>query len=334
MCVDRLKSGRGFASVVQASIGFVVIVCYRGACKSICRTCEQRFRTGGAGQVSGMDVHMRTVEFTTGETIPALGLGTWHMGERAADKQNEINVLQAGLAAGLQLIDTAEMYADGGAEEVVGEALAGRRQQAFVVSKVYPHNAGARQAVLACERSLKRLKTDRIDLYLLHWRGTVPLAETVAAFEKLKQAGKIRHWGVSNFDVADMKELSSIAPRDACAANQILYHAGERGIEFDLLPYLAQTRCVGMAYSPLGQGDILNDPALVKRAAMHGVSTATIALAWALRHPQMIAIPKTSSLVHLREILAARRFSLSPEDTESLDQSFPPPKRKTPLQMI
>ena len=277
---------------------------------------------------------MKIVALNTGEKIPALGLGTWRMGEVARNKQKEINAIQAGLEAGLQLIDTAEMYGDGGSEEVVGEALAGRRDQAFVVSKVYPHNAGAKQAVLACERSLKRLKTGVIDLYLLHWRGTVPLSETVAAFEALKHAGKIRHWGVSNFDVSDMQELHRVAPHNACVVNQVLYHAGERGIEFDLLPYLAKTDCALMAYSPLGQGGLLRDPALVQIASTHGVSTATIALAFILRHSQAIAIPKTSSVDRLADIVAAHKLSLTAADMDVLNKRFPAPRKKTPLNMI
>ena len=195
----------------------------------------------------------KTVQLPSGETVPALGQGTWNMGERREARKAEIAALQAGLDLGLTLIDTAEMYAEGGAEEVVGEALAGRREQAFVVSKVYPHNASRTGAIAACERSLKRLKTDRIDLYLLHWRGEHPLAETVAAFKALQSAGKIRHWGVSNLDVSDMQELWRVPDGKACATNQLLYNLSRRGIEWDLLPWLRERKVPVMAYSPVEQ---------------------------------------------------------------------------------
>jgi diketogulonate reductase-like aldo/keto reductase len=277
---------------------------------------------------------MHFVTPVNGEKIPALGLGTWNMGDRRAHRATEVSALRLGLDLGLTLIDTAEMYAEGGAEEVVAEAIAGRRDQVFVVSKVYPHNASREGAIAACERSLKRLKVDTIDLYLLHWRGSIPLVETVAAFEKLKAAGKIRHWGVSNFDPSDMAELAKVAAKGACVANQVLYHLGARGIEWDLLPELRRDRIALMGYSPLGQGRVLSNRALKSVAKKHGVAPATAALAWVLRHDHAIAIPKAASLEHVRANAAATELKLDAEDLEALDKAFPPPKRAAPLQML
>lgn len=277
---------------------------------------------------------MKWVLLPTGEKVPALGLGTWHMGERKRDAAAEAKALAAGLDAGLKLIDTAEMYGEGGAEEVVREAVAGRRDDVFIVSKVYPHNASAKGAVAACERSLKRLGTDRIDLYLLHWRGSYPLAETVAAFEGLKRAGKIRHWGVSNLDAADMTELTTKGNGAACAANQVLYHLGERGIEWDLLPALRARKVPAMAYSPLGQGAILREPALAKVAAKHNATPAQIALAWVLRQPDVIAIPKSASVERTLENAKTLGITLDADDLKMLDTAFPPPGRASPLAML
>lgn len=277
---------------------------------------------------------MKWVTLPTGEKVPALGLGTWHMGERKRDAAAEAKALVAGIDAGLTLIDTAEMYGEGGAEEVVREAVAGRRDEVFIVSKVYPHNASARGAVAACERSLKRLGTDRIDLYLLHWRGSYPLAETVGAFEGLKRAGKIRHWGVSNLDTADMTELWGKGNGTACAANQVLYHLGERGIEWDLLPALRSRKVPVMAYSPLGQGGILREPALGKVAAKHKATAAQIALAWVLRQPDVIAIPKSASVERTLENAKALEITLDADDLKMLDTAFPPPGRASPLAML
>lgn len=277
---------------------------------------------------------MKWVTLSSGEKVPALGLGTWHMGERKRDAAAEAKALVAGIEAGLTLIDTAEMYGEGGAEEVVREAVAGRRDEVFIVSKVYPHNASAKGAVAACERSLKRLSTDRIDLYLLHWRGSYPLAETVGAFEGLQRAGKIRHWGVSNLDTADMTELMTKGNGAACAANQVLYHLGERGIEWDLLPALRARKVPVMAYSPLGQGGILREPALGKVAAKHKATPAQIALAWVLRQPDVIAIPKSASVERTLENAKALEITLDAEDLKMLDTAFPPPGRASPLAML
>jgi diketogulonate reductase-like aldo/keto reductase len=266
--------------------------------------------------------------------VPQLGLGTWHMGENRAQRGAEADALRLGLDLGMTLIDTAEMYAEGGAEEVVAEAVKGRRDEAFIVSKVYPHNASKSGAIAACERSLKRLKTDRIDLYLLHWRGSHPLAETVAAFERLKADGKIGAWGVSNLDTDDMAELAGVAKGRNCVANQVLYHLGSRGIEWDLLDDCAERKVAVMAYSPLGQGRILRDKALGKVAERHGVSVAAIALAWTMRHPHVIAIPKASRPEHVRENLVAADLILTSADVADLDAAFPPPKRAAPLGML
>lgn len=277
---------------------------------------------------------MRSVVLPGGESVPALGLGTWRMGERARRRADEVRALQLGMELGLTLIDTAEMYGEGGAEEVVGEAIAGRRDEVFLVSKVYPHNASRQGAVEACERSLRRLGTGRLDLYLLHWRGSVPLAETVEAFEGLAAAGKIRHWGVSNFDVADMAELRALGPGSACAANQVLYHLGERGIEWELLPDCRRRGLPVMAYSPLGEGALLRKRALKQVAAKHGVAPATVALAWVLREEGVIAIPKSADLEHLRANAAAADLTLDAEDIKALDSGFPPPDGPTPLGMV
>ena len=277
---------------------------------------------------------MRTVTLRSGEKIPQLGLGTWHMGERGADRVAQARAIAAGIDRGITLIDTAEMYGEGGAEEVVATATAGCRDKVFIVSKVYPHNASRAGAIAACERSLKRLKTDRIDLYLLHWRGSHPLAETVAGFEKLKAAGKIRQWGVSNLDTNDMAELRGVKDGGNCVSNQVLYHLGSRGIDFDLIADSARHKVMVMAYSPLGQGAILGDPALGKVAGKHGVTPAAIAIAWTMRHPHVISIPKASNLAHVEENAAAEDLVLDADDLQALDRAFPPPKRRGPLGML
>lgn len=275
---------------------------------------------------------MRTIALPDGTKIPALGLGTWRMGEDARQAEAEARALAAGLDLGLTLIDTAEMYGEGGAESIVAKAIAGRRDQVFLVSKVYPHNAGRKDAVAACERSLQRLGTDYLDLYLLHWRGRVPLEETVAAFEALKAAGKIRNWGVSNFDVGDMEELSDLAA--GCATNQVLYNLAARGIEWDLLPWCAERRLPIMAYSPLGQGVVLKRKPLTAVAERHGVSPATIAIAWTLRQPHVIAIPKAATAQHLEDNAKALAVALTGEDLAELDAAFPPPSGPVPLEVI
>jgi len=277
---------------------------------------------------------MRTVNLPDGEKIPTLGLGTWRMGEQAEGRETNVHALRFGLELGLKLIDTAEMYGEGGAEEVVGEAIAGQRDEVFVVSKVYPHNASKRGAIEACERSLRRLNTDRIDLYLLHWRGGIPLQETIDAFEQLKTDGKIRHWGVSNFDTEDMHELRTLSNGVSCSTNQVLYHLGERGIEWDLLPHCQNHSIPVMAYSPLGQGTILRHRAIRNIADRYYVTPATVALTWVLRNPNIIAIPKSSDVVHVREIAAAMNLELSDEDVSDLDQAFPAPQGPKSLAIL
>jgi diketogulonate reductase-like aldo/keto reductase len=255
------------------------------------------------------------------------------MGENGRSRRQEAEALRLGLDLGLTLIDTAEMYADGGAEEVVAEAIEGRRDEAFIVSKVYPHNASRRGAVAACERSLRRLRVETIDLYLLHWRGSVPLADTVAAFEALKAAGKIRRWGVSNCDVDDLEELG--AALADCATDQVLYSLEHRGVEFDLLPFCARHRMPVMAYSPVGQGGrLLRNRALAEVAARHGVTPAQAAIAWTLRDPNVISIPKAADPAHVRQNAAARDIRLSAEDLATLDAAFAPPARKRALAML
>ena len=277
---------------------------------------------------------MRYVTLPNGARVPALGLGTWGMGERRGSRADEVKALQLGIDLGMTLIDTAEMYGDGGAEEVVGEAIAGRRDSVFVVSKVYPHNASRRGAIAACERSLKRLRTDVLDLYLLHWRGAIPLQETVEAFEKLKADGKIRAWGVSNFDPKDMAELTKVAPEGSCVVNQVLYHLGSRGIEWDLLPEAPEQGIAIMAYSPLGQASILGNRTLRSIADKHRVSSAAVALAWVLRHDHVFTIPKAARAEHVRANAAAADLALDAEDLKALDEAFPPPRGPTPLAML
>jgi diketogulonate reductase-like aldo/keto reductase len=277
---------------------------------------------------------MRFVTLATGEKIPALGLGTWHMGERRSDRAAEAKALRLGLDLGLNLIDTAEMYGEGGAEEVVAEAIAGRRDKIYLVSKVYPHNASRQGAIAACERSLKRLKTDHLDLYLLHWRGSYPLAETVQAFEKLKADGKIRSWGVSNLDTDDMAELRGVPNGGNCVSNQVLYHLASRGTEWDLLDDCAEHNVMVMAYSPLGQGAVLRNAALASVAKKHGVTPAAAALAWTMRHKHVVAIPKSSNPEHVKANAAAADLVLDADDLKALDAAFPPPKRATPLGML
>lgn len=277
---------------------------------------------------------MKTVQLPSGEQVSVLGQGTWYMGEERSARKEEIAALQLGLDLGLNLIDTAEMYAEGGAEQVVGEALAGRRDQAFLVSKVYPHNASRRGTIAACERSLQRLKTDRIDLYLLHWRGPYPLGETVEAFEALRAAGKIRHWGVSNLDAADMAELWRVPHGQQVAVNQVLYNLSRRGVEWELLPWLRQHGVATMAYSPLEQAQLLRSPKLKDCAQRHGMTPAQAALAWLLAQEGVIAIPKSASRERVRENAAARDITLSSEQRAELDRLFAPPHGPSPLDML
>ena len=272
---------------------------------------------------------IRSVLLPTGEAVPALGQGTWTMGERASERQAEIASLRLGIDLGLTLIDTAEMYAEGGAEEIVGEALHGLRDQVFLVSKVYPHNASPSGVVEACRRSLRRLRTDRLDLYLLHWRGAVPIEETVAGFEELRRAGQIRHWGVSNFDTSDLRKLLALPEGRNCATNQILYNVTRRGPEFDLLPWMAERTMPVMAYSPVEQGRLPRKGALSRIAAERDLSPFQIALAWLLRRPNVLAIPKASNQAHVRENRGALDFELSDEELRLIDREFPPTRKRT-----
>lgn len=275
-----------------------------------------------------------TVVLPNGETIPKLGLGTWEMGERPARRADEIAALREGIELGMALVDTAEMYGDGATEELVGDALAGLRDDVFLVSKVYPHHASRRGVVAACDASLKRLRTDRLDLYLLHWRGSVPLAETVEGFDALQRAGKIRHWGVSNFDTADMAELVDEAGGGACATNQILYNIARRGPEFDLLPWLADHRIPAMAYSPVDHGRLPKRSPLDEIARLRGVSVMRVALAWVLAQPGVFAIPKASRIEHVRDNRAALDVVFSDDERAQLDAYFRPPRSKRALEML
>lgn len=275
-----------------------------------------------------------TVTLPNGENVPALGQGTWQMAERADRRAQEIEALRLGVELGMTLIDTAEMYGEGAAEELVAEALAGERERLFLVSKVYPHNASQKGVIEACERSLRRLKTDRLDLYLLHWRGSVPLEETVTGFEELRRSGKIRQWGVSNFDVDDMEELLGVPAGENCATNQVLYNVTRRGPEFDLIPWMAARGMPLMAYSPIEQGRLPRGGALQAIAQRHEASPFQIALAWLLNRPGVIAIPKASSVQHVQENHRALEITLTPEDLAAIDAEFPAPKRKRPLEMI
>ena len=277
---------------------------------------------------------MRTVKLPSGERIPVLGQGTWHLGEVPAHRDEEILALRRGLDLGMTVIDTAEMYADGEAERLVGEAIADRRDEVFLVSKVLPHHATARGTVAACEDSLRRLGTDRIDLYLLHWRGRVPLAETIEAFGGLQQAGLIRYWGVSNFDGPDMKELTALPGGQEVATDQVLYNLSRRGPELNLFPMLRQLRVPIMAYSPIEQGRILGHPVLREIAGLHHATPAQIALAWVLRRDDVCAIPRASRIEHTNENRAAADIQLDQADLAQLDQDFPRPERVRPLEML
>jgi diketogulonate reductase-like aldo/keto reductase len=280
---------------------------------------------------------MRGAEIAPGLTVPVIGQGTWRMGERPDRRKAEAAALRCGIDHGLTLIDTAEMYADGVAEEIVGEAITGLRDRITLVSKVYPHNATRRGTITACERSLRRLKTGWIDLYLLHWRGGVPLAETVAGLEMLVAQGKIRHYGVSNFDLADMADWHHAGGQ--AATNQVLYNLYRRGIEWDLLPWCQNRNMAVMAYSPIEQGRLLKSrgtggTTLARIAQRHGTSSAAVALAWTIRHPHVVAIPKASSAPHVAENRAALDVTLDDEDLALLDQAFPPPRHAQPLAML
>ena len=276
---------------------------------------------------------MKTVTLPGGESVPALGLGTWHMGERGSDRKAEADALRLGIDLGMTLIDTAEMYASGGSEEVVGDAIAGRRDGLFIVSKVLPYNADHSGTIEACEASLRRMGIETIDLYLLHWPGSSPLEETFDAFEQLQRDGKIRHWGVSNFDTGEMEEVHEVG-KGACATNQILYNLTRRGPEYDLLPWCARKGMPVMAYSPLEQGRLGGHRALQPIAEKHAVSDMTVALAWVLRRDGVIAIPKAARSEHVKANVAALDVNLDAEDLAALDAAFPPPTAKTHLEIL
>jgi len=292
-----------------------------------------------AGKQTDHAAKVRATMMPSERPMPVLGQGTWRMGEDRSQRKAEIAALRLGLDLGMNLIDTAEMYGEGGAEEVVGEAILGRRSEVFLVSKVYPHNATRRGAIEACERSLQRLKTDYIDVYLLHWRGDVPLAETLDAFHQLKEAGRIRDYGVSNFDVADMEEAMALPGGDEIATNQVLYNLMHRGIEWDLLQWSQERGIPIMAYSPVGhkrteQKQMFVNAVVKTVAARHDATPAQVALAWLLREPEMVSIPKALRPEHLRENRAALDIQLTNEDIQELDQAFPPPNRKVSLEML
>ncbi len=277
---------------------------------------------------------MRTVTLPSGEAISALGVGTWHMAEDPGCRAEELAALRLGLDLGMALIDTAEMYAEGAAEELVGEAIVGRRDEVFLVSKVLPAHATFHGTLEACEASLRRLRTDRLDLYLLHWRGRVPIEETVRAFRALVDKGAIRYWGVSNFDVADLAELMDLRGGAEVQTDQVLYNLTRRGIEFDLLPWCRKHHIPIMAYSPIEQGRLLNHPAVRGVAARHGVTPAQVALAWVLREDGISAIPKAGNRAHVRHNRAALGLRLTQADLASLDPAFPLPTRPQPLEML
>jgi len=275
-----------------------------------------------------------TLTLPSGRNIPALGIGTWNMGESNAEEAQEVASIRKAVELGMTVVDTAEMYADGRSEEIVGKAIADLRDEVFLVSKVYPFNASATGTIEACERSLKRLGVDHLDLYLLHWRGSHPLEETVAAFEKLKQSGKIRDWGVSNFDTDDMEELFEVENGRNCAVNQVLYNLSRRGVEYDLLPWCQEKGVPLMAYSPIEQGRILNNHELIRIAKAYQATPAQVALAFLLERDGVLAIPKSAKPGRVEENRGATDLDISDEDWASLDAAFPPPTRKTSLAML
>jgi aldehyde reductase len=277
---------------------------------------------------------MKTVSLPSGEKLPAFGLGTWNIGDSAATRAEEIATIRLGLDSGATLIDTAEMYGEGRSEELVGEAIAGRRDTVFIVTKVVPQNASKKGVPAACERSLKRLKTDRIDLYLLHWRGSIPFAETVEAFAALQKAGKIRHYGVSNLDLDDMQALWKVPAGKSVVANQLLYNLARRGIEFDLLPWLRKQRVPVMAYSPIEQGRLLGERKIADFARRYGMTAAQAALAWLLAKQGVIVIPKTGRRERLKENLGALTHPLDAAQLAELDRLFRPPAAPQPLEML
>ena len=275
---------------------------------------------------------MREVSLPDGRSMPVLGLGTWKMGEDRRRAADEVRVVQRALDLGISLIDTAEIYAGGKSEQVVGQAIAGRRKEVFLVTKVAPSNASRRGTIRACEASLKRLGTDAIDLYLLHWIGGTPVSETIAAFETLKKDGKIRAWGLSNFDTDDMELMPAGAE---CCANQVLYNPQSRGIEFNLLPFCQARGIPVMAYTPLGQsGRVLKNAAIAEIAHRHKATPAQVALAWGIRNPGVVTIPKTANVARVEENLGAVSLTLTAADLLEIDRAFPPPRAKRALEMI
>lgn len=289
---------------------------------------------GGARRGHAKSSPVRTITLPSGAAVPVLGQGTWRMAEDPRLRAREIAALRSGLDLGLTLIDTAEMYADGAAEELVGEAIAGRRKEVFLVSKVLPNHATRSGTIAACERSLRRLATDRLDLYLLHWRETVPLEETLAGFDSLVHSGKIRYWGVSNFDLSDMEELIEVPGGEAVQTNQVLYNLTRRGIEYDLLPWCRERGSPIMAYSPIKQGRLLNHSALQLFAEQHSATPAQIAVAWVLRHQGVITIPRASKPEHVQQNRAALDIHLTENHLDLLDRAFPPPNKPVPFEML
>lgn len=276
----------------------------------------------------------RMVTLPIGDMIPSMGLGTWHMGERIRDPKQDIDALVHGLNLGVNLIDTAEMYAHGGAERVVGAAIQGRRHEVVIVSKVVPYNASFKGAIQACENSLQRMGVENIDLYLLHWPGLHPLADTIAAFEKLKKDGKIKHWGVSNFDVSEMEKLYELPEGNNCQVNQVLYNLLRRGVEWDLLPWCRSNKTAVMAYSPLEQGILLENKKLRNIAQKIGISEAQLSIAWTLRNEDVISIPKAASLEHVEQNIKAWEIILPNEILRELDEAFNPPTNKEALNIL
>jgi len=277
--------------------------------------------------------HPRVV-LPTGDAVPSLGLGSWRMGENARKRDEEIAAIHLGLDLGMTVLDTAEMYGDGMTETLVGEAIAGRRSEVFLVSKVLPSHARREQTLAACHASLKRLGTEYLDLYLLHWRGRTPLRETVEAFTQLLSEGKIRHWGVSNFELSDMEELLEAPGGPAVACNQVLYNLRRRGIEFDLLPWCQERGIAVMAYSPVEQGELLRHKAVKRVASKVGATPAQLCLTWVLRQPGVIAIPKAGTREHVREDHESLGIQLSDAELRALDDAFPPPRKAQPLEML
>lgn len=278
---------------------------------------------------------MRLTQLPSGESVPVLGQGTWQLGDRRHKRSQEVAALQLGIDLGMTLIDTAELYGNGASEELVAEAIAGRRDQVFIVTKVLPGNASSRKQIVAsCENSLRNLRLEHIDLYLLHWRSGENLPVVVETFGELVKSGKIRHWGVSNFDPADMQELESLPGGKQVSSNQVLYNVSRRGIEFDLLPAARQRGLHVMAYTPIEQGRVLSNPALAQVAARHEATPAQIALAWVIRQECVTAIPRASSPEHVRDNAGALGISLTPRDLADIDRAFPPPARPRPLEMI